>query len=86
MSKPTAVETLEHLREKTAAGYGGIFNSHITSPIGLGILAAPAAYHMATGNEASDTTKDMAEVGGLGVLAHGELPALVKSIGNRGRI
>jgi len=86
MSKPTAVEVIEYLREKTAAGgYTGMFNANITSPIALAALAGPSLYHMATGNEASDDTKDLAEVGGLGMLIHGELPAFARSIATRGR-
>lgn len=82
----TAVEVLEHLRTKVAdANYSGMFNSHITSPIALAALAGPSLYHMATGREASDTTKDVSEIGGLGLLIHGELPNLINAIGNRGR-
>lgn len=86
MSKPTAVEVIEYLREKTASsGFTGMFNSNITSPIALAALAGPSLYHMATGREASDTSKDVAEIGGLGLLIHGEIPALLRSIATRGR-
>jgi hypothetical protein len=49
------------------------------------MLAAPSIYHMATGNHVSDTTDDLAETGGLGLLVHGELPALARAIATRGR-
>ena len=60
--------------------YKGLFNPHITSPLALAMLAGPSAYHLATGKEPSDTTKDVAEVGGLGLLIHGEIPAFVNAL------
>lgn len=82
----TAREALEHQEKIADANFPGMFNSHITSPIALGMLAAPSLYHMATGNEASDTTKDVSEVGGLGLLIHGELPNFLSALGSRGRV
>jgi len=74
-------EILEMQQQKAAeAGYGGLFNAHITSPIALATLAGPSLYHMATGREASNTTKDLAEVGGLGLLIHGEVPAFISAL------
>lgn len=78
------VDALNLQQTKAAeAGFRGVFNSHITSPIALGMLAAPSLYHLATGNQADETTKDVAEVGGLGLLIHGELPALMHALGRR---
>ena len=84
--KPSAVEVLEHLQKTaSAAGFGGMFNSNITSPIALSMLAAPSLYHLATGKHVSETTDDIAETAGLGLLVHGELPALARAIATRGR-
>ena len=77
----TFQEVLDNQQIKAAeAGFGGLFNAHITSPIALGMLAAPSLYHMATGTEAKPETKDLAEAGGLGLLIHGELPAFVNAL------
>lgn len=85
--KPSALEVVEHLQKTAnAAGFSGMFNSNITSPIALGMLAAPSIYHMATGKHVSDTTDDIAETAGLGLLVHGELPALARAIATRGRV
>lgn len=85
--KTTALDVIEHLQKTaSAAGFGGMFNSNITSPIALGMLAAPSIYHMATGKHVSDTTDDLAETGGLGLLVHGELPAMAHAIATRGRV
>lgn len=79
----TAIEVIEHQKKTADANYPGVFNAHITSPIALGMLAAPSIYHMATGNKPSDTVNDAAEVGGLGLLVHGELPNLVGALRRR---
>jgi hypothetical protein len=78
------VDALNECSVKAAeAGFHGMFSSHITSPLALGLLAAPSLYHMATGREANENAKDVAEVGGLGMLVHGELPAFVHALGRR---
>jgi hypothetical protein len=43
--------------------------SHIREIASLGTLAAPSAYHLATGKDMNEKVKDVAEVGGLAALA-----------------
>ena len=43
--------------------------SHVREVAALGALAAPSAYHAATGKEMNSKVKDGLEVGGLGALA-----------------
>ena len=46
---------------------------------GLGMLAAPSAYELATGDKVDDKTKNQAELGGLGVLAATQIPKFIHS-------
>lgn len=43
---------------------------------GLGVLAAPSVYELATGEEANKDVKNVAEIGGLGILAATQIPHL----------
>ena len=50
---------------------------------GLGTLAAPSAYHMATGKDMSEKNKHRAELGGLGILAGPSLAHAGKAIASK---
>lgn len=79
MTKTSEFWATEFFGEKSAAFRIPQIHPHI--PIygdiaGLGILAGPSVYGMATGEEASPMTKNIAEVGGLGLLAATQVPHL----------
>lgn len=52
--------------------------------LGLGVLGAPTAYEMATGDEVSPRWKHIAELGGLGILAAHPAKELFHTLAGQG--